>query len=179
MKLKLMIIICLITLSSCDVAPVDTYDPYYVYDGRGGIKCRANGELLKPKVSFSGTGAAADIQFVSWDNEDYLSIYFRDGGQSPDYISQSIRIKITNVTPQDVHVGDIFPLESELDSNSGKYSIYNIDYNYATNDQHTGQLEILYHDIENRILGGFFEYDAIDENDVIVEIRHGQFDMRY
>jgi hypothetical protein len=33
--------------------------------------------------------------------------------------------------------------------------------------------------LENRILGGTFEYNAIDENGVIVEIREGEFDMKY
>ena len=179
MKTKLILILCLIGLTSCEVASVDTDDPNYVYDGRGGIKCKANGELLIPKVSFNGTGAAAELQFVSWDNENYMSIYFRDGGDSPDFISQWIRIKIIDVTPESVQVGNVYSLENELDSNTGKYRINSAEYNYSTDDQNTGELEILYHDLENRILGGTFEFDAVDENGTIVEIREGEFDMSY
>jgi hypothetical protein len=179
MKYKLIFMLCLIGLTSCEVASVHTDDPNYVYDGRGGIKCKANGELLVPKVSLNGTGAAAELQFVSWNNENYLSIYFRDGGQSPDFISQWIRIEIVDILPESVQVGNIHPLENELDSNSGKYRINSPDYNYSTNDQNTGQLEILHHDLGNRILGGTFEYNAIDENGIIVEIREGEFDMNY
>ncbi|MGC6432330.1 MAG: hypothetical protein ACON5F_14895 [Jejuia sp.] len=179
MKFKLILILCLIGLTSCDEASVDTDDPNYVYDGRGGIKCKVNGKLIKPKVSFSGTGLAADVEFISWNNEEYLSIRFRNGGESPDFISQSIRIKIINVIPESVQVGDIYTLENEEFSNYGKYSFGGRDFNFATNDQNIGQLKILFHDLENRILGGTFEYDAIDENGVIVEIREGEFDMKY
>ncbi|MEP5936474.1 MAG: hypothetical protein ABJ218_15265, partial [Winogradskyella arenosi] len=90
-----------------------------------------------------------------------------------------INIEIVDVIPETVQVGNIYSLESELDSNSGKYRINSPDYNYSTDDQNTGELKILYHDLENRILGGTFEYDAIDENGVIVEIREGEFDMKY
>jgi hypothetical protein len=65
MKYKLIFILCLIGLTSCEVASVDTDEPNYVYDGRDGIKCKANGELLVPKVSLNGTGAAAELQFIS------------------------------------------------------------------------------------------------------------------
>ncbi|MFD1015741.1 hypothetical protein [Winogradskyella rapida] len=179
MKLKIILILCLIGLTSCEVSSVDTDDPNYVFDGRGGIKCKANGELLTSDYSFGGTGYSEELQFVPWNNENYMSIYFRDKGHSPDYISQWINIEIVDVIPETVQVGNIYSLESELDSNSGKYRINSPDYNYSTDDQNTGELKILYHDLENRILGGTFEYDAIDENGVIVEIREGEFDMKY
>ncbi len=179
MKKKLIFLLCLIGLTNCEVASVDTDDPNYVYDGRGGIKCKSNGELLKPKVSLNGTGAAAELQFVSWDNEDYMSLYFRDGGDSPDFISQWIRIQIVDVIPESVQVGNIYALEDELNSNYGKYRINSAEYNYSTDAENTGELEIVFHDLENRILGGTFEYNAIDENGVIVEIREGEFDMKY
>jgi hypothetical protein len=179
MKKKLILLLSLITLISCDVASVDVSDDNYVFDGRGGIKCKANGELLKPKVSFNGTGAAAELDFISWDNENYMSIYFRDGGESPDFISQWIRMKIVDINPESVQVGNIYALENELNSNYGKYRINSADYNYSTDEQNTGELEIVFHDLENRILGGTFEYNAVNEDGVIVEIREGEFDMKY
>jgi hypothetical protein len=90
MKFKLIFILYLIGLTSCEISWVDSDDPNYVYDGRGGIKCKANGELLIPKVSFNGTRAAAELQFISWNNENFMSVYFRDGGQSPDFNSHMI-----------------------------------------------------------------------------------------
>lgn len=179
MKIKLLLILCLIGLTSCEVSPVDTDDPNYVFDGRGGIKCKANGELLLPKVSLNGTGAEMDLEFISWNNEDFMSMYFRDGGDSPDFISQSIQIRINDVLPESINVGNIYVLTNESDSVFGQYRINSIEYNYSTNEQQTGELEILFHDLENRILGGTFEFDAIDENGTIVEIREGEFDMSY
>ncbi len=179
MKFKLIAIIFFFGLTSCEVSPVDTDDPNYVFDGRGGIKCKANGELLLPKVSLNGTGAEMNLDFISWDNEDFMSMYFRDGGGSPDFISQSIKIRINDVLPELINVGDIYILANEADSDFGQYRINSIEYNYSTNDQQTGELEILFHDLENRILGGTFEFDAVDENGTIVEIREGEFDMSY
>ncbi|WP_431167838.1 hypothetical protein, partial [Tenacibaculum halocynthiae] len=87
------------------VSSVDTDDPNYVFDGRGGIKCKVDGKLIKPKVSFSGTGLAADVEFISWNNEEYLSLSFLNDGESPDFISQSVRMKIIDVVPESIQVG--------------------------------------------------------------------------
>ncbi len=179
MKTKLILILCLIGLTNCEVSSVDTDDPNYVFDGRGGIKCKVDGKLIKPKVSFSGTGLAADVEFISWNNEEYLSLSFLNDGESPDFISQSVRMKIIDVVPESIQVGNIYTLENEDNWNYGKYSYGGIDFNYSTNDLNTGELEVVFHDLENRILGGTFHYDAIDENGIIVEIREGEFDMKY
>ena len=179
MRYKIILIVILFGLTSCEVSPVDTDDPNYVFDGRGGIKCRANGEILLPKVSLNGTGAEMDLDFISWDNENFMSMYFRDGGDSPDFISQSIRIRINDILPESINLGDVYILENEESSAYGQYRINSSEYNYSTNDQQTGELEILFHDLENRILGGTFEFDAVDENGTIVEIREGEFDMSY
>ena len=179
MKFKLIFILCLLVLMSCEVASVDTDNPNYFFDGRGGIKCKVNGKLILPKVSFGGTGLAAEVQFLPPNFGELLSISFLSGGESPDFISESIRINIIDVVPESVQVGDIFILGNSENSNFGKYSYGGIDYNYSTNEQNIGKVEILYHDLENKILGGTFEFDAIDENGTIVEIREGEFDMNY
>jgi hypothetical protein len=88
-------------------------------------------------------------------------------------------MKIVDINPESVQVGNIYALENELNSNYGKYRINSADYNYSTDEQNTGELEIVFHDLENRILGGTFEYNAVNEDGVIVEIREGEFDMKY
>ncbi|MEM1002930.1 MAG: hypothetical protein AAGH46_09810, partial [Bacteroidota bacterium] len=138
MKSKLILIVFLFGLTGCEVAPVNTDDPNYVFDGRGGIKCKANGELLIPKVSFNGTGAEMELNFISWDTENFMSFYFRDGGDSPNFISQSVRIRINGVVPESVRVGDIFILTNELDLAYGKYRINTLEYNYSTDNENTG-----------------------------------------
>lgn len=182
MKKNLILLISILTFISCDVASVDVDNENYVFDGRGGIKCKVDGKLIIPKASLNGTGLAADINFVPFplNTEDVMSISFLSGGESPDFISQAIRIKIIDIVAESVQVGDIYQLESELNSSFGKYGINPAtDYDYSTNEQNTGELKIVFHDIANRILGGTFEFDAIDENGNLVEIREGEFDMKY
>ncbi len=179
MTLKRIVIILLFGLTSCETSPVDTDDPNYVFDGRGGIKCIANGELLLPKVSLNGTGAEMNLGFVSWNDENFMTLSFRDGGNSPDFVSQGIRIRINDVTPESVNVGDTYILTNELDATFGQYRINSLEYNYSTNTENIGELDIVFHDLENRILGGTFEYNAVNENGDLVEIREGEFDMSY
>ncbi|MEM6517595.1 MAG: hypothetical protein AAF688_15545 [Bacteroidota bacterium] len=182
MKKKPILILSILTLISCDVASVDVDDENYVFDGRGGIKCKVDGKLIKPKASLNGTGLAADIDFVPFplNDEDIMSISFLSGGESPDFISEAVRIKIINIRAESVQVGDVYELQSEIDSSFGKYGINPAtDYDFSTDDQNVGELKIVFHDFENRILGGTFEYDAVDTNGNLVEIREGEFDMKY
>ena len=153
-----------------------------MFDGRGGIKCKVDGKLIKPKASLNGTGLAADINFVPipLNDENLMGISFLSGGESPDFISEAIRINIIDIVAESVQVGDIYLIESELNSSFGKYGINPAtDYDYSTDEQNTGELRIVFHDVENRILGGTFEFDAINENGDLVEIREGEFDMKY
>ncbi len=179
MKKKLIFLLSILTFISCDVASVDIDDENYVFDGRGGIKCKVDGKLIKPDASLNGTGLAADIDFVPY-NENTLSIRFLNGGESPNFISQAVRIEVINIVAESVQVGDIYQLESEIDSNFGKYGISPAtNYNYSTDNQNIGELRIVFHDLENRILGGTFEFNAVNENGDVVEIRDGEFDMKY
>ena len=180
MKSILILLLSIITFMSCDEAPVDVSDENYIFDGRGGIKCKVDGKLIKPKVSFNGTGLAADIYFNPINNANIMIISFLNGGESPDFINQAVRINIINIVAESVQVGDVYLLESEMNSNFGKYGINPAtNYDYSTNEQNIGELKIVFHDFENRILGGTFEFDAVDENGNIVEIREGEFDMKY
>lgn len=182
MKRKFMILLSILTFIGCDVASVDVNDENYVYDGRGGIKCKVDGKLIKPKASLNGTGLAADIVFVPFplNDENNMSVSFLSGGESPDFTSEAIRIKIIDIVAESIQVGDVYELENKIDSNFGNYGINTAtDYDYSTNEQNTGELRILFHDSENKILGGTFEFDATNEEGELVEIREGEFDMKY
>ena len=167
---------------ACDEASVDIDNENYIFNGRGGIKCKVDGKLIKPKVSLNGTGLAANITFVRFalNEEDIMGISFLSGGESPDFINEAVRIKIINITVESVQVGDVYQLGSEIDSNFGKYGISPAaDYNYSTDDQNIGELRIVFHDFENRILGGTFKFNAVNEDGDFVEITEGEFDMNY
>jgi len=103
-----------------------------------------------------------------------------NGGESPDFINEIIKIKVINIEAESVEVGDVYQLESENDSNFWIYKngLPN-DNVYATNNQNIGELRIVFHDLENRILGVTFEFNAVNESNTIVEIREGEFDMTY
>ncbi|WCO03533.1 hypothetical protein [Psychroserpens ponticola] len=176
---KLILIFSLITFISCEIAPVDLSDENYKFDGNGGIKCRVNGKLIKPKAALNGTGLAASLVYGFSDNQPYISLSFLNDGESPNFISRSIKIVIVDINLESNQVGNIYILGNEFDSNYGKYKINSPDYNFTTNIDFTGQLEIVFHDIENRILGGSFSYDAVNSDGEVVRIKGGEFDMTY
>ena len=153
------------------------------FDGRGGVRCQANGIILRSEVTYDGTITLADVKFTSDNNEEYLIVELTDTKLSQDYgfIRHSVSMTIIDVVPESVQEGDIYILDNEQNSNYGKYVklLGGIFYNYSTNHEKVGELEILFHDLENRILAGTFEYDVVDENGEVVEIRNGEFDMEY
>ncbi|MEP5255469.1 hypothetical protein [Winogradskyella rapida] len=149
------------------------------FDGRGGVRCQVNGIILRSTVTYGGIITLADVKFTSENNEEYLTVELTDSG--PDFIRHSVSMTIIDVVPESVQEGDIYILDNEQNSNYGKYVKLSggIFYNYSTNHEKVGRLEILFHDLENRILAGTFEYDVVDENGEVVEIRNGEFDMEY
>jgi hypothetical protein len=179
MKKKLTLILLILTFISCDTASVDLDDENYVFDGRGGVKCEVNGSLLKPSVVTSP--GANSVWFSLVDNDYYdinsLHLSFRNRGQSPDFISQFITLEVTDISTTTSMVGNIYNLSDEL--NQGGYSIDSAGSVYKTNYLYFGTLKILYHDIDNYILGGTFDFDAVNEDGEVIEIREGEFDLRY
>lgn len=175
MKEKLILILLLTTLIACDTASVDLDNENYDFDGNGGVKCEVNGVLLKP--STNGWGAARDELVISpTQYEGYMNLGFLNNGE----IFRSVDIKIIDVGQQTIDEGDIYILENEQSSSFGRMTNYSYDdKNFTTSDQYIGELEIIYHDPENNILGGIFEFDAVNENGEVVEIRKGEFDMEY
>lgn len=179
MKKKLIFILSILTFISCDTASVDLDDENYAFDGRGGVKCKVNGNLLKPSVV---TSPGANSVWFSVVNDEYydinaLRLTFRNRGQSPDFIDQFVTIEVTDVSTTTSMVGNIYNLGNE--PNQGEYSNDTASSVYKTNNIYFGTLEILYHDIDNYILGGRFEFDAVNDDGDVVEIREGEFDLKY
>lgn len=177
MKKKLIVILSILTFISCDTASVNLNDVNYVFNGRGGVKCLVNGNLLKPSLVTSPGATSAWFSVVDEEYYDVnaLHLSFRNRGQSPYFIDQFLTLKVTDVSTTSSMVGNIFDLGEE--PNQGEYSIANAVY--KTNNIYSGTLQILYHDIDNNILAGSFEFDAINEDGDVIEIRGGQFDLKY
>ena len=180
MKKKLLFLLSVITFAACDTASVDIDNQDYIFDGRGGVKCKVNGKLLKPSLVISPGANSVWIglsdYYYSDTNRMYIS--FSNKGKSPDFIYQSVDIEVTDISRTVSMVGNIYNLGNE--PNQGKYT-NNVPTitDYKTNNIYQGKLEILHHDVENYIIGGTFEFDAINEKGEIVEIREGEFDLTY
>ena len=179
MRKKLILILSILTIISCDTASVDLDDENYAFNGRGGVKCEVNGSLLKPSVVTSP--GARSVWFSVVDNEYYdinaLRLSFRNRGQSPDFIDQFVTLEVTDVSTTNSMVGNIYNLGDE--PNQGEYSIDTAGFIYKTNNTYFGTLEILYHDVDKYILGGRFEFDAVNEEGDVIKIREGEFDLNY
>jgi hypothetical protein len=179
MKKKVIFVLSILTLISCETASVDLDNENYVFDGRGGVKCKVNGSLLKPSVVVNP--GSTSVWFSVVDDEYYdinaLHLKYRNRGQSPDFIDQSVTIEVTDVSTTTSMVGNIYDLG--IQPNQGQYSIDTTSSVYKTNDIYFGTLEILYHDINEYILGGRFEFDAVNEDGEVIEIREGEFDLEY
>ncbi|MDT0295136.1 hypothetical protein ACFQ3R_04815 [Mesonia ostreae] len=177
MKKSLIFLASIIILLACDTASIDLDDENYMFDGRGGVKCEVNGDLLKPSVVTSPGARSVWFSLADYNDLNRMSLSFRNRGKSPDFISQFITIEVTGISTVSSMVGNTYNLSNE--PNQGEYSIDSASSIYETNNLHFGTLEIVYHDIDNFILGGTFEFDAVNENGEIVEIREGEFDLKY
>ncbi|WP_291725637.1 DUF6252 family protein [Bernardetia sp.] len=180
MKKELLFLLLLITFTACDMASVDLDNRNYVFDGRGGVKCKVNGKLLKPSpvISPGANSIWFGLSYPQFDSTDYMHLSFSNRGKSPDFIYQSVGMVVTGISRTSSMVGNIYNLGNE--PNQGEYT-NNIPTitDYKTNNIHQGTLKILYHDIENNIMGGKFEFDAVNEEGKVVEIREGEFDLTY
>lgn len=178
---KVILFLFLINVYSCSYNDVDLSDENYVFNGKGGIKCDVNGINLEPTLKLSpGNSSTRDLSFISYDGENYMSLSFYNDDQDPDFIFQSIRIKILNITPNQNLKENIYILKNELNGdNYGHYLHGSFEHYCTTNDDFTGELKIIFHDIKNRILGGTFWFDSINSDGEITEIRNGEFDMKY
>lgn len=177
MKKRLIYILLLLTFISCDTASVDVDDENYMFDGRGGVKCEVNGNQLKPSVVTSPGATTVWFSLADYDDLNRMYLSFRNRGQSPDFVDQFVRLEITGISTTTSMVGNIYDL-GDL-PNQGSYTIDTASSTYKTNENFIGTLEILYHDINNYILGGRFEFDAVNEDGEIIEIREGEFDLKY
>ena len=168
----------LLLFFSCSENDVDLDDENYKFDGEGGIKCNVNGIELKPTLRISPGPSSKEIDFEFYNGQEYMSLYFYNNTQDANGKSQSVKIKIFGINPSQNLKGRKYQLQNE--ENNQNFGQFNFSlHEYATNDNNSGELEIIYHNEENRILAGKFWFDAIDKKGEIVKIRKGEFDMKY
>ena len=147
-------------------------------DGTGGISCLVDGKITTP--SGGGIYGNTDVNIDSFDGEVMLYISFSNNNIDNEFVS--ISMVANDIIFEDLE-GQTFQLkEKDTDPNYAEYysipEIGPVDY-FFTNNVHTGELKIITHDIENQVITGKFWFDAINENDEIVEVREGRFDKKY
>ncbi|MBJ2172848.1 hypothetical protein JBL43_01275 [Aureibaculum sp. A20] len=139
----------------------------------GGIKCEVDGILLKPNFKLYGNARARGDSYL--DGTHFLSISFNNDTNT-DMGIQYIRLLSMDADTRIDLTGRIFILGEK--ENGQSYAEYrSIEFDGATSASYNGKLEILYHDTQERIIGGKFWFDAANENNEIREIRKGEFDM--
>ncbi len=174
MKKKLILILSILTFISCDVASVDLDDQNYVFDGGGGVKCEVNGMEFIPRGVTSPGANSMELNFAQHNGEEYLYLNFNNRGENNELLVVSLLMN--NINPYE---NDLTGMIIELNDDSmGMYRIVLLD-EYSTNTEYIGELEIVYHDQDERILAGRFWYDSVNSNNEIVEISNGEFDMIY
>ena len=173
-KMKLFLVLFSIVLMACDSASVDLSDENYLFDGRGGVKCDINGVELKPKITYSPGPGTRDLNYDYYNGEDVLRLSFYNTDSNDRFLSVDIIIK--NFNPISTNLTD---LKIDLDDVSQGKLYVNNNFEYTTDREFTGQFEIIYHDQSERILAGKFWYDAVNSDGEAIEIRNGEFDMKY
>ena len=177
---KLLILICFGLFLACSENDVDINNNNYTFDGKGGIKCNVNGIKLEPTLKISPGPSTKNLDFDYYDGENYMNLNFYNDDQDPNFTIKSIKIMIFGISPDQNLEGNTYELkDEESNENYGNYIYGSFDNYYKTNSNYSGELKIIYHDIDNRILGGNFWFDAVNQNGEVVEIREGEFDMKY
>src|SRR5690606_32940535 len=125
-------------------------------------------------------------------NEYYFNGYRLSIFADNEILRKSIRIEMTgSQTP--LEEGGIYPIIVEENDNmhatydfwdepvdNGDGTGYQLVYAYYTNNEVSGELEIVKLDTENQIISGTFWFDCEEVNSgEIAEIREGRFDINY
>ena len=77
---------------------------------------------------------------------------------------QYIRILLYDMDSREDLTGQIYYLYDEENQESfGEYGAGNFDDGFTTTEYY-GEVEIIYHDVDERILAGTFWYDVVNEN---------------
>ncbi|MDT0689899.1 hypothetical protein RM549_08885 [Salegentibacter sp. F188] len=175
MKSHLIFILLTCIFLSCSPNDVEISDNYK-FDGMGGISCEVEGALLKPNFELYGNARARGDSYP--DGTPIFSISFSND-LNPELEFQHIRILLIDADSRNDLTGQNFILKKEENGQSfGEYGSQQFG-DGATNSNYTGEVKILYHNREERIIGGDFWFDAVNDSDEIREVRNGAFDMFY
>lgn len=149
------------------------------YDGTGGISCKVNGAVLKPRGGGMSGNVHFDLEQDFENSNSYIRIGFSHKGNAyDDFKSVDVigsGIDIHNLVPQTF---DLAAVESA--SGYGRYFNNNLESNeFYTTDIERGELKLLHYESQRRIVTGTFWFDAINSNGEVVNVTDGRFDIRF
>jgi len=155
-------------------------------DGTGGVSCKINGHILKPRVL--ALGLQSTYFKIRHNGE---TTFFVVGFLNIDPVSEryrSVRIQVYDVEYQNPItfeklslLGNVYQLgDYGNPSDNGQFKTYgkyeDDEKLFSTTEIINGEITITHHDIKNFVISGTFWFDAINENGEIIEIREGRFD---
>lgn len=154
-------------------------------DGTGGVSCKVDGKILRPRVS--ALGLDSNYFKIGFNGDTtYFAVGFLNISSGERY--RSIRIQVYDVAYRNPITyeklslkGNVYQLGDYGNPNDngqfktfGKYE--DNEKLFTTTEIINGEITITHHDIENFVISGTFWFDAINENGEIIEIREGRFD---
>ena len=167
--LLLGIILLLIGCSKKDdptLTPLEQLPPA-TKTGKNTAGCLVNGEVFLPK----GSSPSGNLTCFYINQKDFsLNILNKSEFKAVNIASRNLELQ--------VHKKYIL---KEYSSNPqyGEFFIYNINKEFSTTSNVTGELVITHHDYDKAIISGTFWFDAVNNAGEKIEVREGRFDMEY
>ncbi len=168
--------------------------PNLTTEGKNTFGCKINEQIFLPRDAggLNINDPVPILKALYVYNEYYFNGYRLSIFADNEILRKSIRIEMTgSQTP--LEEGGIYPIIVEENDNihatydfwdepvdNGDGTGYQLVYVYNTNNEVSGELEIVKLDTENQIISGTFWFDSEEVNSgEIAEIREGRFDINY
>ncbi|MGC4129941.1 MAG: DUF6252 family protein [Bergeyella sp.] len=80
-----------------------------------------------------------------------------------------------------MEINKLYEIINQTPDNDFNYAIYTngSGKSYSTNSNYTGKIKITRIDIQNQIVSGTFEFNAVDKDGNVVDITDGRFDKKF
>lgn len=192
-------IVLLFALAFCFINCENTDDrtsenlPAITFEGKNTFGCKIDGQIFLPKKKITGSQYNNEILKATYTYSDYyFNGYLLSILGSNEVLDKTIKIAI-NAGQNPLQEGATYPISvNQANSFYASYehwgkTIDNGDgtsftpiYEFETNANFKGELQILKLDTINQIIAGQFWYDCKEKNrDSIAKITEGRFDLKY
>ncbi len=146
--------------------PLPTELPPLTTEGKNTFGCLINGEIYVPVIR--NMCFYTDIYFVfpEYPYYEFSVTTHRVVAQTDTVYDAEVGIYIASVRS----IGVYDTIDASVKFNHEYFNTYNFYKNQ--------KIEIVKYDTVNKIISGTFEFDAVSEDSVIVQVREGRFDLK-